>query len=235
MTRFAVTGRPVGLVRGPGSANLWISTQNDFGGSWITRMATRSFGRGRPSGWSCRGQNPAACWFRVSPVPVGDVRRFDAHGTPRGVTVGPDGNVWYTEGRRIGRIIPFRGALPCYQRVTRNHNFGCGFELSHTGAVTNSGAAYIRTTCPYLTFRLCRGNVVLRLRSGRVVGRASYVLASYDTPRVRVVLPRWMLNRLKRHRRVKVDATYTSEDMGGINKVTRGIWFLTRRPDRSAG
>ena len=101
--------------------------------------------------------------------------------------------------------------------------------------MTNSGAAYIRTTCPYLTFRLCRGNVVLRLRSGRVVGRASYVLASYDTPRVRVVLPRWMLNRLKRHRRVKVDATYTSEDMGGIKKVTRGIWFLTRRPDRSAG
>ena len=233
--RFAVIGRPVDLVRGPGSANLWISTQNDFGGSWITRMATRSFGPSRPRGWSCRGQNPAACWFRISNVPLGDVRRFNAHGTPRGVTVGPDGNVWYTEGRRIGRIIPFRGALPCYQRVTRNHNFGCGFVLSHTGAVTNSGAAYIRTTCPYLTFRLCRGDVVLRLPSGRMVARASYVLAAYDTPRVRVPLPRWMLNRLKRQRRVKVDATYTSEDMGGIRKVHTGIWFLTRRPDRNAG
>ena len=230
-----VVGRPVDLVRGPGSANMWVSTPNDGGGSWIARVATRSFGSARPGGWSCGSQNRAACWFRIQTVSLGDKRLFNTHGTPGGITVGADGNVWYTEGRRIGRIMPFRGALPCYQRVTRNHEFGCGFELSHTGAVTNSGAAYLRTTCPYLTFRLCHGDVVLRLRSGRLVGRASYILAAYDTPRVRVPLPRWMLNRLKRHRRVKVDATYTSEDMGGIVKVNKGIWFLTRRPDRNAG
>jgi len=235
VTRFGVTGRPVDLVRGPGSANLWISTQNDGGGSWVTRMATQSFGPSRPSGWGCAQQNPAACWFRIQTVPTGDTRLFNTHGTPGGVTVGPDGNVWYTEGGRIGRILPFRGAMPCYQRVTRNHNFGCGFELSHTGAVTNSGAAYLRTTCPYLTFRICHGTIALKLRSGRRVASAGYILAANDTPRVRVPLPRWMLNRLKRHRRVKVDATYTSEDMGGIQKVNKGIWFLTRRPDRNAG
>lgn len=235
VARYGLQGHPVDLVRGPGSANLWISTQNAGGGSWITRMATRSFGPSRPSGWGCGDQNPAACWFRIQTVPTGDTRLFNAHGTPGGVTVGPDGNVWYTEGGRIGRIIPFRGALPCYQRVTRNHNFGCGFELSHTGVVTHSGAAYLRTSCPYLTFRVCHGSVVLKLRSGRTVSRASYILAAYDTPRVRVPLPRWMLKQLKRHRRVKVDATYTSEDMGGIPKATSGIWFLTLRPDRNAG
>lgn len=227
--RLGITGRALDIVRGPGSANVWVSTATDSGrANWITRMSTRSFGSERPFG--CRGQNPAACWFRIQNVPLGDVRYFNTHDRrPGGITVGPDGNVWYTEGDRVGRIIPFRGAAPCYQRVTRNSNFGCGRELSHTGAVTHSGYAYLRTNCPYLTFRLCSGSVALKVRGGRTVGRAPFVLAANDTPRVRVRMPGWMMRKLKRGGRVKVDATYTSQDMGGITRVVKGIWFLTER------
>jgi hypothetical protein len=73
------------------------------------------------------------------------------------------------------------------------------------------------------------------VRGGRTVSRANYILAAYDNPRIRIPLPRWMLKQIKRHGRVKVDATYTSEDMGGIQKVNKGIWFLTFRPDLNAG
>jgi hypothetical protein len=160
-------------------------------------------------------------------VTTGDTRLFNAHATAGGITVGSDGNLWYTEGRRIGRVIPFRGALPCYQQGAAQHDFGCGRDSSHVAAVTNSGYAYMRTTCPYLTFRVCQGNVVLRLPSGRFVGSAPFLLAAYDNPKVRIALPRWMLNQLKRHGRVRVYATYTSQDMGGIRKVTKGVWSLS--------
>ena len=101
--------------------------------NWITRLSTRSFGPAKPRQWSCAGQTAAACWFRIPAVPLGDQRLFNTHARPGGVTIGPDGNVWYTEGGKIGRILTFRGAMPCYERVTRNHNFGCGRQQQPRG------------------------------------------------------------------------------------------------------
>ena len=228
LQRFGVSGRALDLVRGPGSANMWVSTASDSGRlNWITRMSTRSFGLAKPRGWSCAGQTAAACWFRIPAMPLGDQRLFNTHARPGGVTIGPDGDVWYTEGGRIGRILTFRGAMPCYERVTRSHNFGCGHNNNHAAKVTHSGYAYLRTTCPYMTFRLCQGDVVLQTTSGRLISRAVYIIAHYDNPRVRTPVPRWMLDRIKHDGRVLVRATYTSQDMGGLRKVNHGTWFLS--------
>ena len=226
--RFVLSGRALDLVRGPGSANMWVSTATDSGRmNWITRLSTRSFTTAKPRRWSCWGQSAAACWFHIPPVPLGDQRLFDTHARPGGVTIGPDGNVWYTEGGKIGRILTFRGAMPCYERVTRGHNFGCGRNNNHAAKVTHSGYAYLRTSCPYMTFRVCQGDVVLRTTSGRLISRAVYIIAHYDNPRVRTPVPRWMLNQIKHRGRVLVDATYTSQDMGGLKKVNRGRWYLS--------
>jgi virginiamycin B lyase len=225
---FRLSGRALDVVRGPGSSNVWVSTATDSGRlNWITRLSTQSFGRAKPRQWSCAGQSSAACWFNIPAVPLGDQRLFNTHARPGGVTIGPDGNVWYTEGGKIGRILTFRGAMPCYERVTRNHNFGCGRNNNHAAKVTHSGFAYLRTTCPYLTFRVCQGDVVLRTTGGRLIGRAVYIIAHYDNPRVRTPIPHWMLDQIKRRGRVLVNATYTSQDMGGLTKVNRGTWYLS--------
>jgi virginiamycin B lyase len=225
---FGLSGRALDIVRGPGNANVWVSTATDSGRSnWITRLSTQSFGRAKPRQWSCAGQTGAACWFNMPAIPLGDKRLFNTHAPPGGVTIGPDGNVWYTEGGKIGRILTFRGAMPCYERVNRGHDFGCGRNVNHSAKVTHSGYAYLRTTCPYMTFRLCQGDVVLRTTGGRFIGRAVYILAHYDNPTVRTPLPAWMLDQIKHRGKVLVNATYTSQDMGGLKKVNRGTWFLT--------
>jgi virginiamycin B lyase len=225
---FGLSGRALDLVRGPGSANVWVSTATDSGRmNWITRLSTQAFGPAKPRQWSCAGQTEAACWFRIPAVPLGDQRLFNTHARPGGVTIGADGNVWYTEGGKIGRILTFRGAMPCYERVTRSHDFGCGRNNNHAAKVTHSGFAYLRTTCPYLTFRVCQGDVALRTAGGRLVGRAVYIIAHYDNPRVRTPIPHWMLDEIKRKGRVLVNATYTSQDMGGLTKVNRGTWYLS--------
>jgi virginiamycin B lyase len=225
---FDLDGRAVDIVRGPGSANVWISTATDSGRmNWIARLSTQSFSTAKPRQWSCAGQTPAACWFHIPATPLGDKRLFNTHARPGGVTVGPDGNIWYTEGGRIGRILTFRGAMPCYERVSRAHNFGCGRNVNHAAKVTHSGYAYLRTSCPYLTFRVCQGDVVLRTLGGRFIGRSVYIIAHYDNPRVRTPVPHWMLDQVKRHGRVLVEATYTSQDMGGLKRVNRGTWYLS--------
>lgn len=227
---FGITGHAVDIVRGPGSANVWVSTATTSGRlNWITRMSTRDFSSAKPRGWSCAGQSRIVCWHNIPPVPMGDARLFNTHGSPGGVAVGPDGNIWYTEGGRVGRILTFRGAMPCYERVTRTRNFGCGRNNNHSARVTHSGYAYLRTSCPYMTFRVCQGDVVLSTTGGRFVSRANYIIAHYDNPKVRVVLPRWMYNLLKHRSGVLVTATYTSQDMGGNRKVNYGSWYLSLR------
>jgi streptogramin lyase len=225
---FGVTGHAVDIVRGPGNANVWVSTATTSGRlNWITRMSTRDFSSARPRGWSCAGQSRIVCWYHIRPLPMGDARLFTTHGSPGGVAVGPDGNIWYTEGGRVGRILTFRGAMPCYERVTRSRDFGCGRNNNHSAKVTHSGYAYLRTSCPRLTFRACGGDVVLKTMGGRFVSRAVYIISHYDNPKVRVVLPRWIYNLLKHRSGVLVKATYTSQDMGGNRRVNGGTWYLS--------
>ena len=44
---------------------------------------------------------------------------------------------------------------------------------------------------------------------------------------MRTRIPHWMLDQIKRRGRVLVNATYTSQDMGGLKKVNRGTWYLS--------
>jgi len=180
---------------------------------------------GRPAGISCGGQNPAACLSRLPAVPLGNALLLNARSPAAGVTVGPDGNVWYSEDALVGRVLPFRGTLPCYQHVNRSSAFGCGRTQSKVGPVTQGGQAYLRSSCPRLTFRYCLGTLTLRTSSGRRIAGARFLIGAYDNPKVRVPLPRSTINALKRHS-VRVKAVYDSTDAGGIRRVNRATWIL---------
>src|SRR5207248_9892363 len=98
---FGLSGRALDLVRGPGSANVWVSTATDSGRlNWITRLSTASFGPAKPRQWSCAGQTTAACRFNIPAVPLGDQRLFNTHARPGCVPIGPDGHVLHPEGRK---------------------------------------------------------------------------------------------------------------------------------------
>jgi len=226
---FGLVGRPLDIVKGPGNSTVWVTTITDSGrANWVQRIATQAWNSPRrPSYFRCAGQQPAACRDILSRVPLGDRRLFDAHGRVGGITVGPDGNVWYTEGSRIGRVLVFRGTLPCYEPVSRPHNFGCGHVRSHDASVTHSGMAYLRSTCPYLTFRVCYGTVTMRSDRGRFLSNAPFLLVAYDNPRIRVPLPRSINNQVKRGKPVRVYVTYDSQDQGGVHRTTTG-WFSLR-------
>jgi virginiamycin B lyase len=220
VSAFALPAGATDVVRGPGQSTLWAAV-----GGFVARVSSDQFASGRPPGVSCRGQNPAACLSRLPAVPLGQAGLLNARGATANLAVGPDGNVWYSEGGLLGRVLPFRGALPCYQRVTRNTAFGCGRTQSRIGQVTQGGQAYLRTSCPRLTFRFCRGALTLRTLSGRRIASARYLLGSYDNPKVRVVLPRSTVAALRRHS-IRVRAVYDSTDAGGIRRVNRGTWTL---------
>lgn len=220
VSTIALPAAATDVVRGPGQSTLWAAV-----GGFVARVSSDQFSSARPGGISCRGQNPAACLSHFPAVALGQAGLFNTRGTAANVAIGPDGNVWYSEGALIGRVLAFRGALPCYQRVTRNTEFGCGRTQSKVGQVTQGGQAYLRTSCPRLTFRYCLGTLTLRTRSGRRIASARYVLGSYDNPKVRVVLPRSTINALRRHS-VGVRAVYDSTDAGGIRRTNRASWTL---------
>lgn len=208
------------IVRGPGNSTLWAAA-----GGFMVRVISDQFPSGRPRGVSCGGQNPAACLSRLPGFPIGTSLLLNARENVANATVGPDGNVWYSEGSLVGRVLPFRGALPCYQRVTRTTTFGCGRTLSKIGQVTQGGQAYLRSSCPRFSLRFCLGTLTLRTPSGRRLASAGYLLGAYDNPKVRVVLPRSTVRALRRHS-VSVRAVYDSTDAGGIRRVNRGTFIL---------
>ena len=219
-TSFPLPAAATDIVRGPGQFTLWA-----VAGGFVARVSSAQIPSGRPSGLSCGAQNPAACLSRLPAVPLGQAGLFNARATTSNVTIGPDNNVWFSEGSLIGRVLTFRGALPCYQTVTRTTAFGCGRVRSKIGPVTQGGQAYLRTSCPRLTFRFCYGTLTLRTPSGRRIASARFLIGSYDNPKVRVPLPRSLVNTLRRHS-VGVRAVYDSVDAGGLRQVNRGSWTL---------
>ena len=219
-TSFSLPAAATDIVRGPGQFTLWA-----VAGGFVARVSSAQIPSGRPSGLSCGAQNPAACLSRLPAVPLGQAGLFNARAATSNVTIGPDNNVWFSEGSLIGRVLTYRGALPCYQPVSRSANFGCGRVRSKIGQVTQGGQAYLRTSCPRLTFRFCYGTLTLRTRGGRRIASARFLIGSYDNPKVRVSLPRSLVNRLRRHS-VGVRAVYDSTDAGGLRQVNRGSWTL---------
>lgn len=216
---FSLTASATDIVRGPGSSVLWATT-----GLGVFRISSQSFSSAGPPGARCGGQNPAACLTRFPAVALGASGQFNSRATPGALTVGRDGNVWYSEGPYLGRVLPFRGVFPCYARVSRSSGFGCGRTESKTAPVTQGGSAYLRSSCPRLTFRFCQGTVTLRV-GRRVIASARYVLGGYDNPKVRVPLPRSFVRKLRSGAR-SVRATYVSRDQGGLTRTNSGTWKL---------
>lgn len=49
--------------------------------------------------------NPPAT-STTTPAIAGTITEFPTGGNPQGITAGPDGNLWFTEGNKIGRMTP---------------------------------------------------------------------------------------------------------------------------------
>jgi virginiamycin B lyase len=223
--------RPLALAPGPGSNTIWMTLlRMDGRETWIARMNTRSFPAGRQPGVSCDPKAGWSCKFDFAASPVGELARLNTLGYPGEVTLGNDGKIYYAEGNQIGRVLPYRGALLCGRAPSTSDLVGGSQYCPRTPNVTAtfSGTAYIHTTCPKFSLRYCAGTMDVKL-NGTLMGRASFVVHTFDSPSARVVLNARGKSLLKRRGSLRLQATIYSRDAGGLT-ATRGGPIVIRRP-----
>jgi virginiamycin B lyase len=223
--------RPLALSPGPDSATIWMTLlRMDGRETWIARMNTRSFPAGRQPGISCDPKAGWSCKWDFKYAPLGELTRLNTLGYPGEVALGNDGKIYYAEGDRIGRVLPYRGALLCGRAPWTSDLVGGSGYCPRTPNVTatNSGTAYIHTTCPKFSLRYCAGTMDVKL-GGTLMGRASFVLHTFDSPSARVVLNQRGKSLLKRRGSLRLQATIYSRDAGGLS-ATRGGPIVIRRP-----
>jgi hypothetical protein len=224
---FAAGGSATRIVSGADDRTLWYTA----GGS-IVRMVTRTFTRGAALRHRCDPRQPWACPFAYGSLAQGTVAAFSVLGTPQDIARGSDQRIYSTQGGRLVAIEPFRGALLCGTRPrTVAHSPGvqgaCG-RANPTFAVINTGAAYVRVSCPRLTLRFCAGTLKLFVGS-RLIGQGPFVVASYDSPAVRVTLNRF--GRRARTARTRVRGVLEVTDQGGLRRVREVSFFIGPRGD----
>jgi virginiamycin B lyase len=219
---FGLPGRPFGIVRGPDPATVWTTLRRSNGQNWIARMTVRGFSSRRPRGIRCDAFIRPACWFDYPHVPAGTLMPLNALAPTGGVTLGPDRRIWFTEGGRVGAVIPFRGVRVCARPPSTSDLIGirCTHPAVPSFRLTHSGAPYVELTCPRYTLRFCAGTVDLRVAgSGEFLGRGHYVLHPNDNPRVRVKLTGHGVSLVRRRGRLAADATMNAHDGGGLRRV----------------
>jgi streptogramin lyase len=224
---FGTTGTPTGLAPGADGVTLWYATST-FGGGFINRLVIRDLPAGRARGVHCDTSHPPACG-RFDAVPSGNTVLLNAFGATGEVTRTDDGQIWFSQGRYVGRVLPFRGALLCGGKLRSSlHSLHAAADCTQQALpryqVTHSGVGYVRLTCPRLSLRYCAGTIDLRGSSssrggGAVVGRASFAILAFDNPTVSVPLsPR--AARAVRRGTLRLRATIRAHDGGGLTRVT---------------
>ncbi|MDX6643417.1 MAG: virginiamycin lyase, partial [Solirubrobacteraceae bacterium] len=212
VTPFSASGRPRRITTGPDNRNVWYAT-DDF----VGRMTTRSFSPADALRMRCDPVQRAACPYGYRTWPAGNVSLFYALSPPTGIVRGADRRIYSIQGGTVTAIEPYRGILLCgtHPRTTSNTpgvQGACG-RNNPTFAVTNSGSAYVRLSCPRLTFRFCAGSLSL-YRGSTFLGKGYYVIGAYDNPTARVVLN--SRGRVARQRRIKVRGVVDNVDQGGL-------------------
>ncbi|MDX6642133.1 MAG: virginiamycin lyase [Solirubrobacteraceae bacterium] len=223
--------RPLALAPGPGSNTIWMTLlRMDGRETWVARMNTRSFPAGRQPGVSCDPKAGWSCKFDFKYAPLGELTRLNTLGYPGEVTLGNDGRIYYAEGNKIGRVLPYRGAQLCGRAPSTSDLVGGSAYCPRTPSVTatNSYTAYIHTTCPKFSLRYCAGTMDAKL-NGALLGRASFVVHTFDSPSARVVLNQRGKSLLKRRGSLRLQTTIYSRDAGGLS-ATRGGPIVIRRP-----
>ena len=120
-------------------------------------MTTRGFSSQRPAGVRCDSFVRAACWFDFPHMPAGTIAPMNTLQAPGGVTLAPDGQVWFAETSMVGTVIPFRGVRVCAHAPSTSDLVGavCPHPDVPTFRLTHSGAPYVQLTCPRFTLRYC--------------------------------------------------------------------------------
>jgi hypothetical protein len=221
---FGLIGAPVSLAPGPGRNAVWVS-----GGSrrrpWLARVATAGHPGGRPAGIPCEIQDPIACGVNLSPGRRGDADYFNARAVPGGLTAGADGDIHFSEHTYLGRVLSFRGVLPCVHiqpSIGRFRASSCR-DGQWSSFVTRRPVAYPRVSCLQLIFDYCAGSIRLYFHRQRL-GRGTFVLQGYDNPDARVPITQAGYRLIKTHGHLYATAVIDSFDFGGLHRrSTRSI------------
>ena len=216
---FRLAFRPTRITRGPDRATVWASARTDRGRGVVLRITTRRFAGRRPPGIRCDRLAPAACWTGFRTRPAGDQMSFNTLAPPGGITVGPDGRIWFAEGTNVGRILPIRPVTVCAGNPKTSEHVGrlCTHPNPPEFRMTHSGAAYIRLTCPRFTLRYCAGAIELLDPAGpRRYGLGHFVLTTFDNPKARIRLNADGRAVIRQRGRLVVRAVIRSRDAGGL-------------------
>ena len=223
---FRTIGTPTGLAPGADGVTLWYATST-FGGGFINRLVIRDLPAGRARGVHCDTRHRPACG-RFDAVPSGNTVLLNAFGATGEVTRTDDGQIWFSQDRYVGRVLPFRGALLCGGKLRSSlHSLHAAADCTQQAIprfkVTHSGVGYVRLTCPRLSLRYCAGTIDLSgsssSRGGAVVGRASFAILAFDNPTVSVPLTRRAAQAVRRGS-LRLRATIRAHDGGGLTRVT---------------
>lgn len=225
---------PTSIVAGSNSATVWFAGQTSSR-AYINRLTTRSLPAGHPSGTPCDRRHAPAC-ASFPALPAGNTLLLDAFGPTGDVTRSDDGRIWFSQGRYIGSVMPFRGALLCGGRLRNSLNSlhaaaDCTQQRTPTFKVTHSGVAYVRLSCPRLTLRYCAGTLRLTAATGSRrskvnYGSAAFAIGAFDNPTVGVRL-RGAVARRAKHGSVRVRASIDAHDGGGDRVLTGDTIRLT--------
>jgi virginiamycin B lyase len=228
---FRLAFRPTTITRGPDQATVWASARAGRRRGVVLRITTRGFSSRRPRGIRCDRRAPAACWTGFRTRPPGEQMSFNTLAPPGGITVGGDGRIWFAEGTNVGRILPIRPVTVCAGNPKTSEHVGrlCTRPNPPEFRMTNSGAAYIRLTCPRFTLRYCAGTIELVEPGGtRRYGLGHFVLTTFDNPKARVRINAVGQALIRRRGRLVARAVIRSRDAGGLSTTSESTVTILR-------
>jgi hypothetical protein len=213
-------------------------TSGPDGGLWFTAPGARLVGRISPktgrvnsfrTSWNPYAitSGPShAIWFAMTyqgrwtltrMVPAGYMSFFQVPGPVHGLAAGPDDGVYLAKGATIERFEPFLGAYPIRRRALPVNPF--------------AGSISMRLFCPKFDLVFCAGTIVLRW-NGQEVARTPFSQRVNDAPATRLLLNGLGRRLARRSSRVRVVATITQHDQGGVTRVSDHAFYLVRKKRR---
>jgi hypothetical protein len=229
VTSYDTYGAPLGLATGPGRYTIWASGGNGSR-DWLARVATAGRPGGHPAGVPCAWEAPIACGINLHSGSPGDIAYFNSRASALGgVAVDPADNVYFSEDGYLGRVMAFRGVVPCVhlQPMIGPYRASSCQDGQWSSFVTRRPVAYPRVSCLQLTFGYCAGSVSLYYRR-TFLGRGAFVVQGYDNPDARVAITRAGYRLIRSHRRLRARAVIDSFDFGQVRQ--RSTWSIVLYP-----
>jgi hypothetical protein len=226
---YRLLGPPVGLSTGPGRYTVW-ATGGTGNRDWVARISTAGRPSGHPAGVPCAWEAPIACGVNLKPVHTGDVAYFNSRSTVAGgLAVDSDGYVHFSEAGYLGRVMGFRGIVPCVhlQPMIGRYRASSCKDGQWSSFVTRRPVAYPRVSCLQLTFGYCAGSIRLYYRR-TFLGQGAFIVQGYDNPDARVAITRAGYRLIRAHHRLRARAVIDSFDFGRLRRRTE--WSLVLYP-----